>query len=112
LRNDTARAGFQFGLWQCAGKFSAGLAVLLALGLLITAGGREAIMPGSAAGATELILVTVGLLPPFAKLMAVTQIWSLPLDAAKQKELQDRLQARRAGTSQQKAPEQREKATG
>lgn len=107
LRNDTARAGFQFGLWQCAGKFSAGLAVLLALGLLITAGGREAIMPGSAAGATELILVTVGLLPPFAKLMAVTQIWSLPLDAAKQKELQDRLQARRAATSQQKAPDQR-----
>lgn len=95
LRNDVARAGFQFGLWLFAGKLAIAAAVLVVLGMLFLGGGSAAIMPGEADGLEALILVLAGLVPAFAKLIAIAEVWSLPLDAAKHKEIQRRLMERR-----------------
>ena len=95
LRSDKVRAGFQFGLWLFASRCAMGLALIMTLGLIGLTSGIAAIQPGTAGKASELILVLAGLLPALAKLMAVTQIWNLPLDATKHKAIQDRLKARR-----------------
>ncbi|MCG5530377.1 MFS transporter [Halorhodospira halochloris] len=100
LRNDTARAGFQFGLWLFAGRCALAVAILFAVGVLAITGGSAAITPGADKASNELILITAGLGSAFAKLIAVTQIWNLPLDATKHKEIQEKLRERRQGAAE------------